>query len=319
MLARRTISLIAFFIVISILSYALLQQLAERKTAEKEVLKTNVLSLSEARRVKITVVIDNNPSSVNSELQSVWGLSLYVEVDGVKLLFDTGPSPEVLEHNMRALNISLHDLNYVFISHEHHDHVGGLEYVARMCNEVKVIVPMHMSEQVKAYIRSLGLELIEVREATVIDGILASTGEMPSIVYEQALMINVKGKGLIVLVGCSHPGIVNIVKKARDVSGCRVFGVIGGFHLVGASDDYVRKIAEDLKALDLAFVMPIHCTGERAREIFKEELGEAYKDGHVGVEVILSDANFMIREAKRSPCFFLGSIGVNYVFTTPSP
>ena len=98
-------------------------------------------------------------------------------------------------------------------------------------------------------------------------------------------MIYVVHRGLIILTGCSHPGIDKIIEYAHNLTGLPVYAVIGGFHLVGADDSRLREVALTFKRYGLREVYPIHCTGDRARRYFKEVLGEVYEDGHVGIIV----------------------------------
>ena len=90
---------------------------------------------------------------------------------------------------------------------------------------------------------------------------------------EYAVVLNLKGKGLIVLVGCAHPGIVNIVKHAQKVTGIdKVHAVIGGFHLTGAKPELVQRTVADIKAINPDYIVPTHCTGYDAITVFQREM-----------------------------------------------
>lgn len=93
---------------------------------------------------------------------------------------------------------------------------------------------------------------------------LMSTGEMSKGISEHSLIINVEDKGLVVLTGCSHPGIINILKRAREVSGVdKVYAVMGGFHISGTNVGV--KVGKFLKELNVEIVSPCHCTNQDAR------------------------------------------------------
>ena len=111
---------------------------------------------------------------------------------------------------------------------------------------------------------------------------MATTGELNGI-KEQSLII-ATSKGLIVVTGCAHPGIVNIVKKAKELTGKDVYLAIGGFHLSGASQRTISSIIEELKALGVKKVAPCHCSGDLARRLFKEKFGEDYLEAGVGAD-----------------------------------
>jgi len=88
----------------------------------------------EIDRAEIAVVVDNTPNPLNPRLLTYWGLSLYVAIPGVTLLFDTSPSPDALRHNAEALGVDLSRVDYVILSHSHGDHTGGLK--ALNCGKV---------------------------------------------------------------------------------------------------------------------------------------------------------------------------------------
>ena len=178
--------------------------------------------------VKIVVVVDNNPNS-DTQLRCPWGLSIYIETNYSRILFDTGPSIEDLKHNLKVLGISPKSIDIVVISHEHGDHVGGLEYILQENNRVKVYLPAHSPDYLKSLVKKYGAKLIEVSKPIVISEGIATTGELSAgFLYEQSLIISVKGYGLIIVTGCSHPGIDNIVKYVATLTSEKIFMVIGG-------------------------------------------------------------------------------------------
>lgn len=108
------------------------------------------------------------------------------------------------------------------------------------------------------------------------------------IMDDQAVVVNVKGKGLVVVSGCAHAGIVNTVLYARKITGVeRVWAVLGGFHLGSATEDRLRGTISEFKALHPQLVMPCHCTGFQATRRFAEEMPGQFVVGAVGTTLNL--------------------------------
>jgi len=251
----------------------------------KEGFEEGALSLKPVDYVKIIVVIDNNEGFRG--LETAWGVAMYVETENTAFLFDTGPDPTTLEINIEKLSLDIDKIDFVFISHEHGDHAGGLAYVSRVKPGIKIYIPKHSSNYIKSRIRK-NFSLVEVDKPEIIVDGLISSGELYGGLYEQSLAVYVKDKGLVILTGCSHPGIENIVKHFHELTNLPIYAVIGGFHLCGASHERLKKIADTFKELNVKMVFPIHCSGDSARSFFAKELGEVYKDGHVGLELYIS-------------------------------
>ncbi|RLG94430.1 hypothetical protein DRO37_05655 [Candidatus Bathyarchaeota archaeon] len=146
-----------------------------------------------------------------------------------------------------------------------------------------------MSGSCKAWIRSLGFNISEVEDTTVISCGVAVIGELYGPPYEQALAINVKDLGLIVFVGCSHPGVDEIVAKAKEDLNSKPYAVIGGFHLSGASEEKMENIAKNLIKIGLKKIYPIHCSGGAFRRLLREKYPVVYGDGHVGLRVTFQE------------------------------
>ncbi|HIQ03334.1 MAG TPA: MBL fold metallo-hydrolase [Desulfurococcales archaeon] len=212
-------------------------------------------------RVSITVLVDNCDDPLHRCI-SVWGLSLYVECNGVRLLFDTGSDPEILAYNARVVGVDLAKLDAIVLSHEHSDHIGGLSVVAEANKDIPVYIPKGMSYLAKHGIKSLGFKhVIEVEETTPITRDVAVIGYLYGPPHEQALAVNLSDYGLVVFVGCSHPGIVKIVEKAIRDLGVQVYAVIGGLHLKDKLYSEISSTMELLKTLGVKVVIPLHCSG----------------------------------------------------------
>ncbi len=188
--------------------------------------------------MKLTIVYDNETKK--PELAADWGFSCLIEAeDTPQILFDTGASGSILLHNMKKLNIDPGAIGIVVISHPHGDHFGGLENIIEANKDAELYLPQSFP------IGTLARKLTKVKEPVQICPNVFSTGELGGI--EQSLVINTD-KGLLVVVGCSHPGVGNILDAASRFG--KVYGIVGGFH---GFRDFDR-----LNPLSL--ICPCHCT-----------------------------------------------------------
>ena len=235
---------------------------------------------------KLYVLVDNNPWG---SLQASWGLSIFVETPWGNVLFDTGPDPGTLAYNAKRLGIDPCNVSAVVISHEHMDHVGGLPYIARHCPGVPVYVPSGISSSVLSWMKSLGLRDIRIVNTTTI--VVPGVYVLPPLwgpPAEESLAINTS-RGLVLLVGCSHPGVARIVRHAEHLLGKRVLLLMGGFHLAWAPRSEVEKIAKELVGLGVEYIAPIHCSGSLIRSILASEYPSHYVGAHVGTVVVIGD------------------------------
>lgn len=216
-----------------------------------------------ADRISLVTVYDNY--EFDPEFRTGFGFSCLVKKDNKNILFDTGGDSETLLFNLKKVGVTPGDTDAAVISHMHGDHTGGLDGILRENKDVKVYMP----------------ELPEPIE--VIPGIY-TTGVLGTWLKEQGLIVETE-KGPVLITGCAHPGIVNMVKRAKKVTEQRVYLVLGGFHLGGASDSQLLGIIEAFKKLGVQKVAPCHCSGDRARELFREEFGKDYIDNGVGRKI----------------------------------
>ena len=213
-----------------------------------------------SKNATIRILYDNY--EYDERLKTGFEFSCLVEIDNRKLLFDTGSDSETLLHNMKQLGIDPKTIESVVISHNHWDHTGGLSgFLEANGNKAKVYNPTTFSKPTKIY-----------------DNIF-STGALGISIKEQSLLVNTN-KGLVVITGCAHPGIVKIVKKSKEIKK-EIYLVTGGFHLGDASDADLKQIIDAFRELDVKKVGPCHCSGDRCRELFEEE----YEDDFVEVGV----------------------------------
>jgi 7,8-dihydropterin-6-yl-methyl-4-(beta-D-ribofuranosyl)aminobenzene 5'-phosphate synthase len=173
---------------------------------------------------------------------------------------------------MRELGLDPQEIDVVVLSHAHDDHTGGLGALLDVGVSPTVYAPAAFPAAFKADVRARA-DLVEVREATRIAPGIATTGEVRSTVVEQALVVETN-EGLVVVTGCAHPGVVQMVRRAKGAADGEISLVMGGFHLGEASPGQIERIIADLRALGVKRVAPCHCTGDKARQAFVDAFGE---------------------------------------------
>jgi 7,8-dihydropterin-6-yl-methyl-4-(beta-D-ribofuranosyl)aminobenzene 5'-phosphate synthase len=202
--------------------------------------------------MKITIVYDNR--TARAGLKKGWGFSALIEAaDTPPLLFDTGNDGASLLYNMEQLGIDPGRIGIIVISHSHGDHTGGLADILEVNGQARVYLPASM------YFRHADTDVVAVSEPVNISDSVISTGELRRI--EQSLAVRT-AKGIVVVTGCSHPGVGEILNSAARYG--RIYGIVGGFH--GFSD--LRRLN------GLSLICPCHCT-QHTREI-EEMFPEQY-------------------------------------------
>ena len=187
--------------------------------------------------MKVTIVYDN--TVVRKDLISDWGFACYIETNNKKILFDVGANGAILLQNMNRLNINPLDVDTIFISHNHFDHIGGLSEFLNINNQVTLYIPNSFRGVRNAK------KVQHIQEARKLDHHVFTTGELDGI--EQALAIQTE-RGLVLIVGCSHPKMKDILASASQFG--EVYAVIGGMHGFTEFDLF--------KGLDV--ICPTHCT-----------------------------------------------------------
>ncbi len=235
----------------------------------------------------LTIVYDNNP--YNQKLETRWGFSCLVEGLEKTILFDVGGEGSVLLGNMQELKIDPKTIDIIVLSHIHYDHVVGLADFLKKNSDVTVYVPASFPQSVKNKVKDADARLVEVHNSRRILKNAYSSGELGGWIKEQSLVLKTSD-GLVVITGCAHPGVVNIVKKAKEMLKDNVYLVLGGFHLCWMNTWKIKGIVKGVKKQGVKKVAPCHCSGDLARESFRKAYGKDFILLGVGKKITMKDA-----------------------------
>jgi len=274
---------------------------------------------TEPTKAQVTVLYDafGKPSA----MQKDWGYSAFIEYGGKRILFDTGNDSDILAQNAKAKGINLSKLDFVVMSHRHGDHMGGLAYLLSVNPKVKIYAPkegfgVYGADLPGTFYRKdsslppekryydgappavmrfgaawpgANFQLIDKR-TEIASGIhlIALVSDKPGTLElrELSLAINTP-EGIVLVVGCSHPGIDKIVEGATAINP-RIHLIAGGLHLVVSQDPDIEKIVTTLHdTFKVAYVAPGHCTGELTFTALKKAFGSRYLYAGLGTTFAL--------------------------------
>ncbi|MDD5495705.1 MAG: MBL fold metallo-hydrolase [Candidatus Omnitrophica bacterium] len=201
-----------------------------------------------------------------------WGLSILIDDD---ILFDTFGKPGYVVKQLKRYKIDIDKIKHIVISHDDWDHVTGLWKILERNQDLTVYICPHFKPEIKSKIKWYGARIVEVegvinlRDNIYLSGEL--TGERRDFdIPEQYLAIKT-AKGIVVITGCAHPGIVEITQHAKAAFSSDTRLLMGGFHLKDRIAEEARDVILKLKALGVRQVIPFHCTGQIAQELFNKE------------------------------------------------
>ena len=249
----------------------------------------------------VTILYDNY--KFKDDLQLGWGFSCLINGTEKTILFDIASYGVI--SNMQSLNIDLKSVDVVVFSHPHSDHTDGALLFWYENKNILVYIPESWPVSVKDVIKKSVASCIETREPLEICKNVYLTEDMATGLWgsgtifgvfvsgearEQALAIDTT-EGLVVVTGCAHPGIVNIVKRVKEITKKdKVFLLLGGLHLLDKSEQQIKDIISQLKNEKVERVSPTHCTGDLAISLFKEEYKENYVPAGVGNKINVKNA-----------------------------
>jgi len=276
--------------------------------------------------MNIVTLVENTAGRVG--VLAEWGLSILVDVDGLKVLLDTGQSTSVV-HNASVLGIDLSIIDKIVLSHGHFDHTGGLrQLLSAMRKQVEIIAHPDIwdakyvqrpGEKSHSYIgipfqkdelESLGASFTLTNEPLWISDNIVTTGEIPMLTdYEKidanlyvkregafrpdplrddmALVIKTD-RGLVIVAGCAHRGIINTLRHAQKLAGVETIDtVVGGTHLFRAAEDQIELTIAELKGFGIQRLGASHCTGFRASVRLAEEFGDVFFPNNTGTHLQL--------------------------------
>lgn len=263
--------------------------------------------------VEVVILADNAANA--PELSTEHGLSMWVTVDGKRILFDTGMGV-VLPGNTAALGIDLNRTDAIVLSHGHFDHTGGLPHVfeqgkaptifmhpevVRMrygCLHTPPHKPIGMRPEIAESLSARSTNIVPTTKPTQVADCVWITGPIPRhtsfediggpffvdeechvndpITDDQAMWIET-AKGIVVLLGCAHSGVVNTLDYIAELTGVReLHAVIGGMHLLNASVERLEATIDALNRYQVRLIAPCHCTGEAPSSLLAERFPSQY-------------------------------------------
>lgn len=272
-------------------------------------------------KVQITVLYDafgNDPA-----MKKDWGYAALVEYGGKRILFDTGNNPEILALNARKKGIDLSKLDFVVMSHRHGDHMGGLPYLLKVNSAAKIYAPregfgVYGSDLPSTFYRKdaslppeqryyngappevmrfgsawpgANFQLVDKNtEIAPNVHLIALVSDKPGTLELRELSLAISTpEGMVVVVGCSHPGIDKII-AAASVINPRLYLIAGGFHLLVATDSDIQNIVSALHdKFKVEYVAPGHCAGEPAFTALKKAFGDRYLYAGLGTTLAVSE------------------------------
>ncbi len=269
--------------------------------------------------IKITTLIENHPHP-NIDLFYEHGISMYINAYGKKILFDTGLSGDFIK-NAQMLGIDLSDLDVCLISHGHYDHAGGFRKLVDNFKVKQVVVGSEFFDQKykkendeyhangvefdEEFCRLNGIDCVKIEnedyqidEKIMVFHHFSKTNDFEEIeprfylkennqfvndkFHDEIVLGIVSDNGLILLVGCSHIGIVNIVEHIKTHTRLPIRAIIGGTHLNKASDERIQKTIQHLDQEELALLAASHCTGDKAMDKMKDYYHLKFQLNHTG-------------------------------------
>ncbi|NQV26450.1 MAG: MBL fold metallo-hydrolase [Rhodopirellula sp.] len=248
--------------------------------------------VSQKSELEIRIVFDN--TSARADLLRSWGFSAIIDFRGRRILFDAGSDPILLLEHLEKMQIDPTSIEHAVISHQHGDHLRGVYWVFEKNPKMQVHFLDCFPEE--PFRRAAALKMTPNRVTgpfEVVPGI-HSTGIVDGLPSEQSLAIETS-QGLVMLVGCSHPGVVKLVETVetqRKKDSIRL--LLGGFHMLRKPPEEIKSTINRLQDLQVHTVMPAHCSGDPAKEMFQSLYGEQYQTAGAGRLIMLDQGRLTV-------------------------
>lgn len=227
-------------------------------------------------KLDVTIIVDNMPGE---GLKNSWGFSAYIVSDSFRILFDADTDLNVVKYNVEKLGIPLLNTDFAVLSHHHHDHYGGFKYIGEVVPGLKIYVPPGEI----GYLSEWGLNPVVNTATNKLMEDVWIVGPLKSGVwgiYEEALAIRIDDEGLLLAVGCSHPGVDNLAYEIYEKTGYTIYWVVGGYHSPSSTTlDRLARISR--------YISPAHCSGEEAKRYVRAKYPEKYIDVYTGYRITL--------------------------------
>lgn len=236
------------------------------------------------KQIIIKIIYDN--CKANEGFQEGWGFSCLVDFGDRKILFDTGADSQAFFSNLQKLNIQCDEITDVVFSHKHSDHVTGFEEViGKLKNDSRLFLPKRFpAKKIPPIIQTEIVEDLKEIDSGIYSLVLKGGFRL----YEQALLIETK-KGLIVITGCAHPGIIRLLQEAQKRLKQPIYLVLGGFHLFRNKPSQIDEIVNQFKTLNVQIAAPCHCTGSSAIERFHQAFPDSFYKIGTGTIITLNN------------------------------
>lgn len=308
----------------------LIQLTTGNKKVAKELqsLHFQKLSIDTVKNLSVLPLVDFY--SDDPALKTEAGVSYLIQADDKKILMDVGfnknkehPSP--LLHNSKLLNVSMKDLDVIFISHRHLDHIGGMHEQKKKLFSVSQgqvdlpEIPVYTPSEVSPSPWNPGPKVEVINQPKVITNGVASIGSIPRNLFlmgytlENSLAVNVENKGIVLIIGCGHQTIERIIERAEALFDEPIYGIIGGLHFPvgngrimigplnlqnivgshklpwqGIQEDDVASAIQAIKRVNPQFVsLSPHDSSDWSIEQFRKAFQDKYHDLKVGTELII--------------------------------
>jgi len=227
--------------------------------------------------LKFNILFDNYTFDCN--LEAFWGFSTYIQTPDKNILFDTGSNGRILLQNAEKMGLDFKDIDIVFISHNHWDHIGGIDTVLEENPNVILIVPNTLSKYQIKDLRRLSKDLIVVDKFTKFTNTIYSTGMMGSETSEQALILDIEDE-LYIVTGCGHMGIPYLLQNLPINKPVKY--ILGGFHMLHKNTIEAKA---EIEYINPEYITATHCSGETAIGMLKIKYKERFVAGGVGAKI----------------------------------